>query len=197
MSVITLNKVRMIYPTLTAAAAVDQAERSQYDSKPQISCTFLLDPTTHAAGIKKIGSDAEQLFKEEKFSAGMKGIKHCCLVEGDTLTDKNGDVPDHYNGVYVLKTKAYLDNPPAFVDASVNPSTYDALQDHFYNGAFCNVQVELKLNKQNKILRANLIGIQPRAGGERLSLGGYSPQVVAAGFDDYGDEFDMAESESE
>lgn len=184
-----INNVRIIYPVLTPEQAEAHYARSSFqnDGGAKMSAKFLLDPKANAAGIKQLKARMEELFKEEKWAAGVKGLSHVALNEGENLPNKEGEIPDHYVGMYVLNTKAYLEQPVNFVGVDGKPVAYEDVKDSFYSGALCNIQVNLTMSKKYKVVSCVLKGIQPLPGGERLNLGGSSPEKVAAAFDDVGD----------
>lgn len=188
---ITVKNVRIIYPVLTPVDAEAHFKRSSFQNEggAKMSAKFLLCPEKNRAAIDAIDARATEIFKEEKWGAGMAGLSHVCLKEGDTMPDKEGQIPEHYNGMFVLNGKAYLDNPIIFIGTDGKPVDYEAVKGSFYNGARCNIQIMLSLSKKYKVLSAVIRGIQPLPGGERMALGGVSPEVVAAAFDDVGDEW--------
>ena len=159
--VLTLNNVRISFPTLFEAKAVN-------NGKPQFNVASLLSKThpdlpkvyaaMEAAAKAKWGDKAGEIAKQ--------------LKAGDRLAVHDGEAKSQYEGYAGnLFLNASNKKRPLVIDR--DRSILEEKDGKPYAGCFCNVRVQIwaQDNDFGKRINASLLGVQFVGDGERLAGG--------------------------
>lgn len=126
-NVIKLNNVRLSYPNLFTAKAMEEGK------EPKFSASFILDKKQHAALIKEIEKATDRValdaFKKKVT------LKRTPLRDGNEKADKEG------YGDEVMFVNASETRRPVVVDRDMSPLTKDDPRP--YAGCFVNATIRL------------------------------------------------------
>lgn len=126
-NVIRLNNVRLSYPNLFVAKAIEEGKEEKY------SAAFLLDKKQHAPLIKQI-EEATARVALDQFKKKVP-LKRTPLRDGNERSDKEGYGDD------VMFINASETRRPAVVDRDLSPLTKDDPKP--YAGCYVNATIRL------------------------------------------------------
>lgn len=189
---VVLENVRLSFPHLA------EPSRSKEDGPLKFRATALMDPDTEIgqknidkleAAIKKAAAGVWK----EKADKVRKTLEkdRMGLRDGDTATNKEGDVYDGYEGMQFVS--ATNGKRPKLLNRDKSAVELDEISTKFFGGCYVNMIVSIWATKDNKFggngIFASLELVQFRRDGEPFGAG----QVNEDDFD----ELDMDENEEE
>ena len=149
MSNIVLKNVRLSFPSLF--------NRSMFQgTEGKFEATFLI-PKEDKATIDTINKAIAALYAENKIKVPLTADK-VCFKDGNTISNKDGDVMDGYQGC--MSFKAASNKPVQIVNRDKSPITEE--QNIIYAGCYVNAVVGLwwQSNAYGKRVNGNLMAVQ-------------------------------------
>ena len=170
MSNIVLKNVRLSFPSLFNKSMFQGVE-GKYEA------TFLI-PKEDKSTIDTINKAIAELYAQNKVKVPLTADK-ICLKDGDTITNKDGDIMDGYAGC--MSFKAASSKPVQIVNRDKSPITEE--QNLIYAGCYVNAVVGLwyQSNAYGKRVNGNLMAVQFVDHGEAFGSGNADASAM---FDD-------------
>lgn len=155
-AIIKLENVRLSFPHLFSAHAMEEGQEAKY------SATFLLDSTTHAKTIELVEKAIERIALDTfKKKVSFKG----CLRDGNDKAHMDG------YGDGIMFISASRKTRPPVVNRTLTPITED--DGVIYAGCYVNATIRLwgQDNKFGKRVNAELRAVQFVKDGESFGAG--------------------------
>lgn len=170
MSKIKIANARLSFPSLFRTAQFGGDDTGKFEA------TFILDKSEHAATIKAIEAQIQQLMKDE-----LKG-----KLPAEKIALKDGDDLDRPEFEGKMSIKASTKRRPLVIDRDKTPISEE--DNRVYAGCYVNAIISLwaQNNQFGKRVNASLEGVQFAADGEPFGTGG----VDVDEFDAFGGEGD-------